>query len=484
MRLRKAAVIGIVLGASWFGFPALADDTNTLEIILKLQRRIDELEQKVKTLESNQLHPAGTNAVQRLDDIDHKVQALEQHQEQQDVSAANAAKATPKISLGAGGFVFSSADENFILKVRGYIQGDGRFYFNDQNNRAADTFLLNRVRPVFEGTVFKNYDFKLMPDFGQGKTVIQDAYLDAHFAPWLSVRAGKFKSPVGLERLQSARDLTFVERAFPTSLAPNRDIGVSLHGDFFGGILNYEAAVLNGASDGGSDDSDESDSKDVAGRLFLQPFKRATVEPLQGLGFGVAGTFGRQDGLAPTYKTIGQQTFFTYSTGVSAHGERQRILPQGYYYWGPFGLLAEYVISSQQLQKGKTAERLDNSAWQVAASVVLTGEKASFTGVVPKHPFAPGQHQWGALELAGRVTGFKADAETFDNFGTAAKPVIFADKTKSPGEATSWGVGLNWYLNQSVKWMLDYEQTWFTGGASGGNRADEKVILSRIQVQF
>ena len=46
------------------------------------------------------------------------------------------------------------------------------------------------------------------------------------FQPWFAVTAGKFKVPVGLERLQSANDIRFVERAFPTSLLPNRDLGV------------------------------------------------------------------------------------------------------------------------------------------------------------------------------------------------------------------------------------------------------------------
>jgi phosphate-selective porin OprO/OprP len=45
--------------------------------------------------------------------------------------------------------------------------------------------------------------------------------------PWPVVaRAGQYKAPVGLERLQSASAIVFLERAFPTELAPNRDRGV------------------------------------------------------------------------------------------------------------------------------------------------------------------------------------------------------------------------------------------------------------------
>jgi phosphate-selective porin OprO/OprP len=74
------------------------------------------------------------------------------------------------------------------------------------------------VRPIIEGTFGGIYDFKFMPDFAQGKTVIQDAYVTGRFAPGFQVTGGKFKAPIGLERLQSANDIRFVERAHPTQL--------------------------------------------------------------------------------------------------------------------------------------------------------------------------------------------------------------------------------------------------------------------------
>ena len=41
-----------------------------------------------------------------------------------------------------------------------------------------------------------------------------------------------------------------MERALPTSLVPNRDVGVQLHGDLAGCVLHYAAAILDGAPGG------------------------------------------------------------------------------------------------------------------------------------------------------------------------------------------------------------------------------------------
>ncbi|HPQ17605.1 MAG TPA: hypothetical protein PLP04_20430, partial [Bryobacteraceae bacterium] len=60
----------------------------------------------------------------------------------------------------------------------------------------------------------------------------------------------------------------------------------------------------------------------------------------------------------------------------------------------------------------------------------------------------------------------------------------FADPAKSAARARSWGAGVNWYLNRSVKLSLDYENTKFKGGAAGGDRESEGAVFSRFQLVF
>ncbi len=386
-------------------------------------------------------------------------------------------KKSPPVSASPEGFSLQNESGDFRLQLRGYTHFDGRFFSGDEGALAINQFVLRRVRPILQGSVGKYFDFSIMPDFGGGTTVLQDAWIDFKPSPKLRVRVGKFKGPVGLERLQSATAMTFVERAFPTLLVPNRDVGIQVHGDLDGGVFSYAAGIFNGAPDGGSVDGDTNDGKDFEGRVFISPFKKGK-SALKDLGFGIAGTTGKQSGPLPAYRSAGQISVITIVTGVTADGTRNRLSPQLSLYTGPFGLLSEYAQSESWVKKadGKRV-KLEGSAWQVTGSVALTGDKASFAGVRPKKPFDPSKGQWGALELAARVHGLKLSSQS------VADGLI--DPTRSAREVFAWAVGLNWSLTRNLKQVADFEHASFKGGAAGGkDRKSENIIFIRTQVAF
>src|SRR6185369_13176946 len=280
---------------------------------------------------------------QQLQELDQKVKILERNKELEAEAAEAKAKDTPKFSMGAGGLQASSADSNFTMTVRGYVQADSRVFLGGEDIKGNDTFLLRRVRPIFEGTMFKDFEYRLMLDFGTGITsgtgnnaFLQDGYLNFHHWDAVQFQVGKMKEPVGLERLQSGRNLLFIERGLPTQLVPNRDVGIQLHGKLWGNTLAYQVGYFNGVEDGGSDDMEVSDDgKDVAARLFLQPFDQTDIEPLKKFGIGIAGTHGSHEGALRNYSTAGQQTWFRWRTGagaaatpnVLADGDTDRLAP-------------------------------------------------------------------------------------------------------------------------------------------------------------
>ena len=98
--------------------------------------------------------------------------------------------AAPVVQASPRGFSIESADSKNQLKLRGVMHVDGRFFESDDPEGLKDTWQATRVRPIVEGTLGGIYDFKLTPDFGQGRTVIQDAYVTARFKPAFQVTAG------------------------------------------------------------------------------------------------------------------------------------------------------------------------------------------------------------------------------------------------------------------------------------------------------
>jgi len=387
-----------------------------------------------------------------------------------------AEKKSPPVAAGSDGFSLQNESGDFRLQLRGFAQFDGRFFSGDEGALAIDSFLLRRVRPIVQGSVGKYFDFNITPDFGGGVAVLQDAWIEFKPSPKLKVRVGKFKPPVGLERLQSASAIHFVERAFPSLLLPNRDVGIQVHGDLAGGVLTYGAAFLDGAPDGGSLDTDLNDSKDLAGRVFVSPFKKGP-SALKDLGFGIAGTTGKQTGPLPAYRSGGQISVITILTGITADGTRKRYSPQLSFYSGRFGLLGEYAQSESRVKKADgTRYDLGAKAWQATATVALTRDKASYAGVRPKKPFDPSKGHWGALELAARVHQLELSRASVD--------AGLIDPAKSARELSAWGVGLSWSLTRNVKQMADFDHVSFRGGASQGDRDPENIFFIRTQVAF
>jgi phosphate-selective porin OprO/OprP len=473
-----------------FASDAANNSTEAAEIET-LKQEIQKLDGKVSDLENRleaQQQTAASSDKRQIQDLDQKVRVLEHERELDQQAASDAAKTQPKIVLGANGFSFSSADSNFVASFHGLIQTDTRTFINDGGGTLGkNTFLLRRARPIFMGTVFHDFDFNFTPDFGGSGVVIYDAYFNYHFDTALQLEAGRFKSPVGLEALQSDVVTPFNERSIVSDLVPNRDIGFELHGDLFGGAVNYAAGIFDGAPDYSTPatTADADDDKAFAGRLFFQPWKSSSIAALQGLGFGVGTSYeddrGTATDLTSGYKTDGQQSFFTYA-GAVANGVHWRITPQAYYYYGPFSLLGEYVVSDQQVKLAATpgtAADLRNTAWQVSAGWVLTGEKASYNGLTPQHPFDPRKGQWGAWQVVARYADLDIDNAAFPTFATAG----------SASEAKAWSVGLNWYLNKDIRVNASFSRTTFAGGGGTAGlgtitRQPENTIFTRIQLCF
>jgi phosphate-selective porin OprO/OprP len=372
-----------------------------------------------------------------------------------------------------------SALTDLELKAGGDIQVDSRNYI-DYPVVPKNNFLLRRVRLDIRGTYLKIFEFRLLPNFAPGAVEIEDAYALISFFPSLKLRGGKFKTPVGLERLQSPTNGFFIEGGLTNNLIPNRDIGFELSGNIVNNIINYSAGIYNSAVDGRNADADEDDNKEFSGRLFLQPFNQDKESFLNKLGFGLAFTSGNQKGTIAvsrlsTYRTSTLNTFFRFRDSVYANGSRTRIAPQLYLYSGRLGFLGEYILNKQNITRNNSSAEVSNNSWQATASFLLTDDAASYNGVKPKNNFDPGTGGWGAFEIAFRYNTLTLDEELFP---------VFSNPANSAAKAKAWTVGINWYLNPVFRISLNYDNTTFDAIGSNNALPEEKVILTRLQAAF
>jgi phosphate-selective porin OprO/OprP len=364
------------------------------------------------------------------------------------------------------GFFIESPNRDFVLRITGQIQGDYRFYGHEDDYTDTDTFLMRRVRLGIEADMYKYFEFRLLPDFGQGKFVLQDAYMNVHYVDWFQPIFGKFKEPVSYEQLIQDRFVPTVERSIIDQLVPARDEGVMVHGEhLFGDRLDYAAGVFNGEING---DSDTNDQKDIAARVVVRPFAGdAWPEWLRYIQPGVSGTTGvEQEPINPqTLTTPLKVPWFTFNNGVRANGLRNRLDPEFSYFYGGLGFYTQYYDQWQQIApapvKGKAVNNVNVSfdGFHVTGTYLVTGEtRTAYTLLRPLRPFDP----WhplacpGAWELVARVSRLDLSGNVFT--GGAAR---LANPLQSTAGTTEMTVGFNWYLNPWVRFQFNWEHDFF-----------------------
>jgi phosphate-selective porin OprO/OprP len=506
----------------------------------KRLEKLDRLEALAVKSEATYAAPAVATISPDVAKLKTKVNVLERKLEVQEEVNTVAFKKLPIFDGGENGFKITSSNKEHQLRIGSSIQTDYRNFLGDNppawipgspgwyGGVGPDSIFLRQARIILEGYVFNDIYFKLMPDFAQNSNssnLIPDAFVDFAYQPKASLLVGKYKPSIGLERLQGDANTVFLERAFPTNLAPNRDMGLQLHGSFAkpgyiaekspGAIdsknfFTYQVGITNGTGDSGNialngalpnSASSFANNKEFDGRIFAQPFQHSGYDWLEGFGVGVSGSFSNPDHLALVAQRtpLGQSQFIDYTQvngqtkgTLTSNGNANRIYPQAYWYKGPFGLMGEYVASTQTLNatsnsRGNNNLTQTNTASHVQFSYVVTGEDNQFEGVKPIRKFDPGKGTWGALQLAARWSQLTLDNDSFK----------LLDPTKSASEATEFTVGANWFLNKYSLIRFDYENVWFTGGAGTpgattngvtsyniANRPSEQVLSTRFQLAF
>ena len=444
-----------------------ADRLDDLQRALEAQKKtIELLQQEINTLKQERA---------RQQALEQEVEGLKraQRESQQLSRDVEQLKATAKPKFEAGFEKWQpyirSTDGNFKLSPVGRVQVDFRAY--EEGSSLKNNFLVRRGRIGLSGTFYKYFDFFVEADFGQGAAVLTDGYLEFRYWSELRLRAGQFKIPFSYEELFSDNNLDFVERSVADNLTPSRDLGAMLHGSLFGGVVNYAGGIFNGT---GQNTADTNNSKDVAGRLVVYPFKQTDIALLKNLHLGADVAWGEQDsGQSLRGRTDGTFVFFNR---INTRGDRLRYSGEVAYYTGPFTIYGEYIQSEEERKGlgagGRDLPDLFGRGWYVTTTYMLTGEtKVPGQTVVPNRwatPVGP-EPGWGAWELAARFA--QLDFRARDITGNRVNALT---------------LGVNWYLTPNVKWLANFVQNWVSDESRSPISGQEASweFLTRLQLWF
>lgn len=324
-----------------------------------------------------------------------------------------------------GGFKISSPDGKYTVKVGGRIQYD---YNRAELNGDAqeDQFDSRRGRLYLHGTLGSNWEYRTQFNIIASSSGTPDhLYIRYTGFEFGDVTIGRQKNPFGLEWQTSSKDISFLERSGISEAYMGGFVeGVSLAGgskDF-----TYKFSAHSANVDASEEDRDEErEDFGYGGRLTYAPINQG--DSLLHLGLGYRAVEGGTDVLG-----------FELAAVV-----------------GAFHAQAEFFDA-------ETPSNDDADGYYLQLGYVLTGESRPYKGGYFKRIKPSGKG--GAVELVARYEDGDGD---------------FGDIELGDDNATSYGVGVNWYVNNFIRFGLNYNE-----GESDTSDDDGEEWRARIQVAF
>ena len=384
------------------------------------------------------------------------------------------------------GFYIETHDKSNKIKLAGRLHTDFKSYLGDHPGNSS--FFIRRARLTLKGTLYKYYDFKVQSDFAKGNSQLKDGFLNINYIKKFQIKIGQFKTPFSMEELVSGNSLDFMERSLANRLVPSRDIGVMFHGSLFDDAIYYQAGIFNGYRT--NESSDKDDGKDGALRLVVAPFKFSNINLLKELRIGGAITYGNEELQAEDwwnkgdFKTAAGTKYLEINDSALQDGERFRKGSELYWSYGPVNFKGEYIhVSLDKLKLNGYNKGVYLHGGYLSLCYNITGEKfiyknGSPRGIIPKNNFKPDFSSIGAIQIGIRYEFVKADKDLF-KYG-------YVDSSRYTDKIQAITFGINWYLNDMVRFMFNYYHAKFDDDIVVDDQKinDEDVLMSRFQIYF
>jgi phosphate-selective porin OprO/OprP len=351
-------------------------------------------------------------------------------------------------------------------QVHGYLMVDAANH-NGGGGLGKTDFTLRRADIILEHQLAFGWLFYFDGQLNDGHLELKNVYVRKEFQHLGVVTIGNQQEPFGLEQFGSFRNTTFLERATTNALAPSRSVGIT-SSDFRGPWVWTYGFFTAGPRDEGH----EQRGAALTGRL-AHIFK--TDSGIYHLAAAYStrrfGPNNDQRFDSPPEVALKSGPNFLDTHSIPGSNRVQRFGLEAAHVNGPFSWQAEYMEAHLQRNDGLPSLRF--RGWYGYASWMLTGESrdykesnATFGPVVPDVSW--NGRGGGALELGVRLS--MTDLNSHDVIG---------------GKETNLTVGVNWYLDKSVRLSANLVHVIDMNKAGDpDNGKHPTAIVGRFQYQF
>jgi phosphate-selective porin OprO/OprP len=442
--------------------------------------------------------------------------------------------ATVTPTLPNGKPALATADGRFTANIRANVMFDAAKYFQKSNLPAQvtnrdlnDGTDFRRARFGVDGKLFKDFDYSMIMEFGgsggENAGQLYEFYIQyAALKPW-KIKLGAFEPKVGLEADVSTGQMPIMERPSPAEVARNvaggdsrsaiqiygnglwgeGDSGLATRWMLSGAVTGNTVGTINSTGSATAQPSDEQTA--VVGRFALAPFmsndwqahfgiNAQYVTQLNDAGAAANPRYAAQLRDRPELRVDGTRLVDTGAIDarhVSVLGGEAGVTFQNFMLEGEY---FKYRIDRRNATNAAIApSNPDFSGWYLTGVWVLTGEsrpynpgEARFDGPKPNYNFNPGAGTYGAFEIAARYSDL--DLNYHDCGAGKAIPAVGVacfDAIRG-GEQKISTIGLNWYLNPTVRMMFDYQHVDVNRYNAAGLQVGQtyNAIAVRSQLSF
>ncbi len=362
-----------------------------------------------------------------------------------------------------GILVLSSPNTRYKLWFDIRVQADGAAFFGAPSwaDKIGTGVQIRRARFAVKGQIDENWYGEFDMDLANGLVELKDAIVRYTGVPNLDIQVGNFKENFSIQRNTTSRYLMFMERPMVCSaLTPSRHLGFNVK---YAKDWIWASAGIFGPEFAGAEEwTNIADNNKDYGRPCGYSLTAKTVfRPLYQLD-----NASLHIGLAYSYRTplaseaTGDWGSFRASCRNSTSINRKKYIDTNLVpnydhshlftaelagHWEGLRYEAAYIGNVAQFKDGASKYF---SGWYVQAGYLLFGGKQRYDSKGAKYTKVERGRKWGDIELCGRV-------ETVD---------LNADKALAPnlqkvmgGSAMAYTLGINYYVNNNVKFQLNYQ---------------------------